>query len=61
MNNYEKIIKEMQLEELRMLLADVEAPIRCVFCVYSDVHFCNQYKSKCIDGIDKFLRSEVAE
>jgi hypothetical protein len=62
MNNFQKMKKEMRLEDLRMLLADVKLPIRCVFCIYknNNVMGCGDNSARhCSEGIDKFLRKEV--
>ena len=62
MINYDKFIKEITLDNLRMLLCDVKLPIRCNFCVYknNNVMGCgNNSWRHCSDGINTFLESEA--
>jgi hypothetical protein len=61
MNNYERMKKQMRLDDMRMLLCDLKLPIRCVYCIYknNNVMGCGDNSARhCREGIDAFLRKE---
>ena len=59
MNNYQKLKKDLSIENARFILSELPKPQRCIFCNHKSTE-CNTNDIRlCIDGIDIWLRKEV--
>ena len=59
MTNYDKLYSEITKENMRMLLAELETPLRCFFCCLDPSKCKNTYRETCAKNINTWLDIEV--
>lgn len=57
MTNFEKIMKELNKDNLRMLLVSLETPVRCQFCEKKNCG--TDYRAECTESIKLFLEKDA--